>query len=509
MHRYALLLLPLLLVLPAGAGGDKFDPEARAKALAPYLDEQTLAVLRIDLARPDAEAVALKIAEIASAPGDPTDRKPQVRKWLADFTRAGGKELYLLFGVGDFFDAPLVVAPLAAEARGKEIAALLSSGTFLPRSQYQPMKGAIVGGNPDALERLRSLKPEPRPDLAKALAAAGDTPAQFLLVPTADARRVVEEILPELPREIGGGPSTVLTRGIRWAAVGIRGAPKLGLNIVVQSQDAEAARKLRDWLGDALKALGRAKEVQRLFPEFEKVAAALKPNVEGSRLTLKLSAEQAAALLQPLIGGAQTTAARDRSSKNLMQIGLAMHSYHDVHKTFPAAAIYDKQGKPLLSWRVAILPFLEENALYKEFHLDEPWDSPHNKKLLARMPKVYRSPFSRKGDESKTVYLAPVGKDTAFPGAKATMMPKDFPDGTSNTILIVEATDERAVPWTKPEDLRYNAKDPVAGLLSKNRDWFLALFADGSARAIPLEIGLDNIRALFTRNGGEVITKPF
>jgi hypothetical protein len=509
MHRYALLLLPLLLALPAGAGGDKFDAEARARALAPYLDEQTLAVLRIDLARPDVEAIALKIAEIASVPGDPTDRSPQVRKWLADFTRAGGKELYLLFAAGDFFDAPLVVAPLAAEARGKEIAALLSAGTFLPRGRYQQIKGAVVGGNPEALLRLRSLKPEPRPDLAKALAAAGDTPAQFLLVPTADARRVVEEILPELPREIGGGPSTVLTRGVRWAAVGIQGKPALGLNVVVQSEDAAAARKLRDWLGGALKALGRAREMQRLFPEFEKVAAAIKPEVEGSRLTLKLSAEQAAALLQPVIGGTQIAAARDQSSKNLMQIGIAMHSYHDVHKTFPTAAIHDKQGKPLLSWRVALLPYLEENALYKEFRLDEPWDSPHNKKLLARMPKVYRSPFSRKADEGKTVYLAPVGKDTAFPGAKGTAIPKDFTDGTSNTILIVEASDERAVPWTKPEDLPYDAKDPVAGLLSKNRDWFLAVFADGAVHVIPLEIGLDNIRALFTRNGGEVITKPF
>jgi hypothetical protein len=510
MHRYAFLLLPLLLALPAGAGGDKFDPEARAKALAPYLDEQTLAVLRIDLARPDAEAVALMIAEIASTPGDPADRKRQVRKWLADFTRAGGKELYLLFGVGDFFDMPLVVAPLGAEAKGKEIAALLSSGTFLPQGQYQQIKGAVVGGNPDALERLRSLGPEPRPDLAKAFAAAGDTPAQLLVVPTADTRRVVEEIMPVLPKEIGGGPSTILTRGVRWAAVGIQGAPKLGLSVVVQSQDAEAARKLRDWLGDALKALGRSKEMQRHFPDFAKVAATVKPNVEGSRLTLKLSEEQVVAILLPLMGRARATAGQQQSSNNLKQIGLAMHSYHDVNKALPPAAIYDKQGKPLLSWRVAILPYLEENALYKEFKRDEPWDSPHNKKLLVRMPKVYRSPFSRKGEEGKTVYLAPLGKDTAFPPERRGMLlPKDFPDGTSNTILIVEATDERAVPWTKPEDLPYNAKDPVAGLLSKDRDWFLAVCADGAVHAVPLEIGLDNIRALFTRNGGEAITKPF
>jgi hypothetical protein len=508
MHRYAFLLLPLLLALPAGAGGDKFDPEARAKALAPYLDEQTLAVLRIDLSRPDAEAVALLIAQVAAHPDDPADRKPQVRKWLADFTRAGGKELYFLFDIDHFFDRPLVVAPLGAGARGKEVAALLSAGTFLPRGRYQQLKGAVVGGNPEALERLRSLKPEPRPDLAKALAAAGDTPAQFVLVPTADARRVVEEILPELPREIGGGPSTVLTRGVRWAAVGIQGAPKLGLKVVVQSQDVEAARKLRDWLGGAVKALGRSKEVQRLFPEFDKLAAALKPNVGGSRLTLKLNAEQAVALLKPLIAGAGTSAARQESLKQLMQIGIALHSHHDVHKAFPPAAVYDKQGKPLLSWRVAVLPYLGENALFKQFKLDEPWDSPHNKKLVAQMPQVYRSPLSRKGDEGKTVYLAPVGKDTAFPGRQAVSI-KDFTDGTSNTILIVEAADERAVPWTKPEELPYDAKDPVAGLISKNRDWFLAVFADGSARMIPLEIGLDNIRALFTRNGGEVITKPF
>jgi hypothetical protein len=508
MPRYALLLLSLLVALPAGAGGDKFDPEARARALAPYLDEQAFAALRLDLSRPDAEAVALLIAQVAAHPDDPADRKPQVRKWLADFTRAGGKELYFLFDIDYFFDRPLVVAPLGAGARGKEIAALLSAGTFLPRGRYQQLKGAVVGGNPEALERLRTLKPEPRPDLAKALAVAGDTPAQFVLVPTADAPRVVEEILPVLPKEVGGGPSTVLTRGVRWAAIGIRGAPKLGLNVVVQSQDAEAARKLRDWLGDALKALGRSKKVQRLFPEFEKLAAALKPNLEGSRLTLKLNAEQTVALLKPLIGGVGASAARQESLKQLTQIGIALHSYHDDHKTFPPADVYDKQGRPLLSWRVAVLPYLGENALYRQFKLDEPWDSPHNKKLLAKMPQIYLSPLSRKGDEGKTVYLAPVGKDTAFPGRQALSI-KDFTDGTSNTILIVEATDERAIPWTKPEELPYDAKDPVAGLMSKNRDWFPAVFADGAARVIPLEIGLDNIRAMFTRNGGEVITKPF
>jgi hypothetical protein len=506
----AVLLLPLLLALSAGAGGARFDPEARAKALAPYLDEQTLAVLRLDLTRPDAEAVALKIAEILWDTGDATDRAPPLRKWRADFTKAGGTELYLLFDLDTLLTAPLVVAPLGPAARGKDIAALLASGPFLPRGQYQQIPGAVAGGGPRALERLRDRQPAPRPYLAKAFAAAGDTTAQLLLVPTADARRVVEEILPVLPKEIGGGPSTVLTRGVLWAAVGIQGPPRVGLNVVVQSQDAAAARKLHDWLGDALQALGRLKEVQRLFPHFDKVRVAIRPRVEGDQLTFKLSEAEAAALLKPLTREARLSDGRERSSRNLKGIALALLTYVNANqRMLPTAASYDKQGRPLLSWRVAILPYVEQLNLYNQFKLDEPWDSPHNKKLIAQMPAVYRSPFSRKGDEGKTVYLAPVGKDTAFPGQQALNFPKDFPDGTSNTILIVEATDTRAVPWTKPDDLPYDPRDPLAGLVTRDRNFFLAAFADGTVHTIRASLGLDNIRALFTRNGGEAITGDF
>ena len=85
-------------------------------------------------------------------------------------------------------------------------------------------------------------------------------------------------------------------------------------------------------------------------------------------------------------------AARSQCINNLKQIGLAMHNYHAMHKTFPPAYTVDKAGKPLLSWRVLILPYLEQDALYKEFHLDEPWDSEHNRALIDRMPATYRCP---------------------------------------------------------------------------------------------------------------------
>src|SRR5579884_2292255 len=97
-------------------------------------------------------------------------------------------------------------------------------------------------------------------------------------------------------------------------------------------------------------------------------------------------------------------AARTRSSNRLRQIGIAMHNYNDTYGHLPTQAIYGKDGKPLLSWRVLILPFMEQGALYKQFHLDEPWDSAHNKELRGQMPKTYRLPDSK--ERTKTFYLA-------------------------------------------------------------------------------------------------------
>jgi hypothetical protein len=97
---------------------------------------------------------------------------------------------------------------------------------------------------------------------------------------------------------------------------------------------------------------------------------------------------------------------------NLQQIAAAMHNYYDTYGYLPPAAVYGKNGKPLLSWRVLLLPFLDQNELYRQFHLDEPWDSAHNKKLLAQMPRVYRIPGQK--DKNATFYQVFVGESTIF-----------------------------------------------------------------------------------------------
>ena len=98
------------------------------------------------------------------------------------------------------------------------------------------------------------------------------------------------------------------------------------------------------------------------------------------------------ALLLPAVQAAREAARRSQCVNNLKQIGLAMHNYHAQQNKFPGAAITNKQGKPLLSWRVAILPLLDQQGLYEKFKLDEPWDSPHNRALLTSI--LFRLPSS-------------------------------------------------------------------------------------------------------------------
>jgi hypothetical protein len=202
-------------------------------------------------------------------------------------------------------------------------------------------------------------------------------------------------------------------------------------------------------------------------------------------------------------------ASRVSSANNLKQMALAMHNIASANgDTFPPAAIADKDGKPLLSWRVAILPYVEQDQLYQKFHLDEPWDSDHNKKLIENMPKIFDLPAEdRKAPEKEntTHYRVFHGKGAAFEGTKGIKL-ADITDGTSNTILIVEAED--AVPWTKPEELPFDAKKDLPKLGLKGAEKFNAVFADGAIHVLSKKIDKDTLKALITRNGGENVKIP-
>jgi prepilin-type processing-associated H-X9-DG protein len=206
------------------------------------------------------------------------------------------------------------------------------------------------------------------------------------------------------------------------------------------------------------------------------------------------------ALLLPAVQAAREAARRAQCVNNLKQIGLAFHNYHQSYNVLPPAASTDANGRPLLSWRVAMLPYIEEQALYDQFKLDEPWDGPNNIKLLDKMPLAYRCASSDQPGSTVTPYQVIVGQGSVFEG------PKGLPfaaitDGTSNTFLVVEA--KAPVEWTKPDDVDIAAVTTALG--SKHPGGTNALLADGSVKFIKTTTPANVINALATREGGEVI----
>lgn len=183
-----------------------------------------------------------------------------------------------------------------------------------------------------------------------------------------------------------------------------------------------------------------------------------------------------------------------------------MHCYADVHGSLPPAAIYSADGKPLLSWRVAVLPYIEQKPLYDQFHLHEPWDSPHNLALLPQMPRTFEHFHGRATPEPHTTYYRVfVGPGAAFEGPTGVSL-KGFKDGTSSTFLIVEAGD--AIPWTKPDELPFDPKGPLPALGGYFSEGFVAALADGSVRTVSTKTPEVAIRAAITRSGGEKLELP-
>ncbi len=221
------------------------------------------------------------------------------------------------------------------------------------------------------------------------------------------------------------------------------------------------------------------------------------------------------ALLLPAVQAARGAARRMPSMNNLKQIGMGLMMHETMNGQFPAAGTTEPVAGPgaprqgaNLSWRVHILPLLEEDALYEKFHLDEPWDSPHNLQLAERMPSIYRSPRAETAD-NETVYLAVRGPGTVF--GDGTMEPHvaQISDGASMTVFVVEVDESEAVLWTKPQDWEFDPNEPTQGLAS-HLSSFLALFGDGHVQGIyPDAMDEASLRALFTASAGDVVEWPF
>ncbi len=312
-------------------------------------------------------------------------------------------------------------------------------------------------------------------DWQKILAHAPKGPVRFAMQPPTHFYRTLAELLNELPDYLGGGPVTLLTEGALSANVSLDPATR-SIDGFIQSKSNEAATRLKDHLPTLLtSAIGSiADESNRSVAKtLLRIAKETTFSVQQDRVLIQFKPKDAAAgaeLAKQAIDTIIAPVARQSQSEKLRSAALGIHNYQSAYSYFPPPVdSRGPDGPTGLSWRVHILPFLGEVELWKKFKLDEPWNSPANKKLLPEMPAIY-SQFSSQlmmpvdGPKGMTMMLAPAGENTIL-GAPKRVTFGNISDGSSNTVLLVIVKDSLAVPWTAPQDYQFDPKDPAAGLL--------------------------------------------
>ncbi|MCU0960837.1 MAG: DUF1559 domain-containing protein [Pirellulaceae bacterium] len=477
--------------------GVRAAEQAFAPAM-PLVDAETFLLGRLDVEQVSIPEIHTRMAAILQkVTGDASVAQAlaplaQQATQLRDaFVQAGGREVLAVLSTADIpAGPPLFVLTCGDAARRDGLQAFVAQLVSAAPEKLEVRKHGdllLLVGTPRTLDRVAALKAVPRAEVSAAAAASSAAPLQLLIVPSANQRRALLETMPNFPPPWDQVTGQVVSDGVQWGVASFEASPTLKVQLRIESKDAAAAEQLKSVVAASLDALSQLPPVRAAVPHADQLLKLLVPGVQGKQLTVAFSedAETLQVVGTPLFSAIQAARSRARqmqSMNNLKQIALAMHLYYDKYKQFPAAASYDASGKPLLSWRVHLLPFLEQQALYTQFKLDEPWDSPHNRKLADTVVPTYVDP-SASLKPGMTTYVLPIGPGTIF-GGKTPLKIQEVADGTSNTLLMVTVVPERAVLWTKPDDLEVKEAAPLDGLVSAARKTFVAAFCDGSVHVL-------------------------
>ncbi|MFO0808766.1 MAG: DUF1559 domain-containing protein [Gemmataceae bacterium] len=334
--------------------------------------------------------------------------------------------------------------------------------------------------------------------------------------------------LPMALRRAADGP---LAEGLKLLGPGVCVAAAVDPPTLPYAEDA-AGQALRGATAATLRVTGDAVEAVVRYPDAERSAvaareltagwpgllaklgpaASLAELARGAAFKAEGTTVRAAAALKP----ATVTAAvkvidravetGGRAADNLKNFVLAMYNYEGTNGRLPPHARYAPDEKtPLLSWRVAVLPYLGEDDIYRRMKLDEPWDSPHNRQFIAKMPKIYESPTVPPKEPGRTPYQVFVGPQAPWQrGPKTMQIPATFRDGAANTIMVAEAA--QFVIWTKPDDIEFDPTKPMMPKLGADpKANFLIGMADGTVRVIKRTTSEKTLKAAITPAAGDTL----
>ncbi|QDT67081.1 DUF1559 family PulG-like putative transporter [Calycomorphotria hydatis] len=353
---------------------------------------------------------------------------------------------------------------------------------------------AVEGKFPQKLDRL----PSNSEAFAQAWSRVGNFPIHAILAPSESdlaLAKIMSKTIPD--KHASSAAGILLDSDIQWLATGIRLNEKPLLSLVIRASNKVKAKRMRERLETEIRSTLLDYKLPRLLDRSDYI-----PKQDEETVTLSFSESSCplmfAEVFSPLAARLEAIDRWSLTHANLTILGMALDNYAAHNKLFPGDVVSEAR-KPLLSWRVFLLPTLGEEALFKKFHFDEPWDSPHNKTLIPEMPDLFVGPYPTTQD-GFTHYLAPIGKDMLLDPEKA-IGPNDITDGSMTAILVVSDR-ESAVPWTKPVDYNVDPKDPVKRLRHPPHGNMTAYFHKGSVLSLITKNDPVSLISIFIINDG-------
>lgn len=488
--------------------------------IEPLLSNETIFVAHVDLSKANIgglleylDAVFPNVFKVEDAfETTPRDSLLDLQRRRQQLLELGCKEFYLVASLADMMGPePLFVVPNRSRVNEEGLYRLLMTGDAdrepvvspnTKKYEVRPFSDTLlVGAYTDRLAQLDNQKSVIRTDITDALNTGESLTAVFSA--SADQRRVLDETSIPVSQPWDKLDPNKLGRILKSIALtaNVSHEPQLQLSLKAANEDDTnfIATKYNQLISMLLPL------AQQGVPNVEHLRDTIAQTRTANEFTLSLNAFDPRVrnvtqrvLMDPLIK-ARATAKKNGRINKMRQTIIAMINFDSANGHLPPAASHSNDGKPLLSWRVAVLPYLGEVELYETFHHDEPWDSEHNRTLVKRMPRIYA--INKKlADTGRTTLVVPSGEGTIFDRPTGTKV-NEIRDGVSKTIAMVEVDPANAVIWTKPDDWQVDFDDPFNGVRCSNRDYFVAARCDGSVKTYRFDMDVAVWKDLLTRSG--------
>lgn len=439
-------------------------------AATPFIETSTLMLVDIDLKKIDIAATMRWVIDNIGGEGE--DESVATLRGLMDSLQgAGAHHAFATAATRSAIDGgPVVIVPCENTDIVNGLAtAMLQNFPKQPPQKVHVGNKVVLLGPTTALDRVTTKKGVQRPELILPLKRPGllDHTAVFALPD--EARRDLEDLWPgSVPPEFPVQFSPrLMAKDISRIVISWRLPPEPEVIANIETTDANAAARVKQVFDNLLMLAGNAK-------------SSIEINLDVATIKLRASPEAFAKVVDEVLAPTRERARQLALVNHMKQIGLAIHNYHDQEKHLPPRCFTDRDGKPLLSWRVALLPHIEQLALYRAMKLDQPWNSEDNTLPSATLIPTY---FEESKLTAKTRMRAPVYPGSIWQGEGPPKTLGDVKDGTSKTIAVIHVPEKAAVQWSNPQPWVLSVDDPMSDVFG-DRETATVVLLDGAVMVL-------------------------